>query len=110
MQILLKKLYVRRMAADLGINKIYTYGKMVIMRTNMSKKVFKIMTESMTSDIHHNCLVFTGKEIKVCKKLPSFLCSLFNSYCMMVQNFKYFVCGLKPFALKRLSFFRISAV
>ncbi|ONK58649.1 uncharacterized protein A4U43_C09F15250 [Asparagus officinalis] len=64
MEILLKKLYARRMAADLGINKIYTYGKMVIMRTNMSKKVFKIMTESMTSDIHRNCLVFTGKEIK----------------------------------------------
>lgn len=64
MEILLKKLYVRRMAADLGINKIYTSGKMVGMRTNMSRKVFKIMTESMTSDIHRNCLVFTGKEIQ----------------------------------------------
>lgn len=64
MELLLKKLYVRRMAADLGISKIYTGGKTVIMDTNMSKKVFKLMTESMTSDIYRNCLNFTGTEIK----------------------------------------------
>lgn len=64
MEILLKKLYVRRMAADLGISKIYTSGKMVGMRTNMSKKVFKLMTESMTSDIYRSCLFFMVKEIK----------------------------------------------
>lgn len=65
MQILLKKLYVRRMAADLGISKIYASGKTVCMRTDMSKKVFRIMTESMVSDIHRSCLVFDGDEIKV---------------------------------------------
>jgi len=82
MQVLLKKLYVRRMAADLGINKIYTSGKMVGMITNMSKKVFKIMTESMTSDIHRNCLVFTGKEIKVCMKFSlSHLFSMLHNIC-----------------------------
>ncbi|THU69733.1 hypothetical protein C4D60_Mb08t17500 [Musa balbisiana] len=64
MELLLKKLYVRRMAADLGISKIYTGGKTVTMNTNMSKKVFKLMTESMTSDIYRNCLNFTGNEIK----------------------------------------------
>ncbi|KOM38473.1 hypothetical protein LR48_Vigan03g185500 [Vigna angularis] len=38
MEILLKKLYLRRMAADLGITRIYTLGKMIFMKTNMSKK------------------------------------------------------------------------
>ncbi|KAJ4959779.1 hypothetical protein NE237_019689 [Protea cynaroides] len=58
MEILLKKLYVRRMAADLGITRIYALGKMVGMETNMSKKVFKLVTESMASDVHRNSLVF----------------------------------------------------
>ncbi|XP_073012335.1 ATP-dependent DNA helicase At3g02060, chloroplastic isoform X1 [Typha latifolia] len=64
MELLLKKLYIRRMAADLGISSIYTVGKTVGMTTNMSKKVFKLMTDSMASDIHRNCLSFTGNEIK----------------------------------------------
>lgn len=89
MQILLKKLYVRRMAADLGINKIYTSGKMVGMRTNMSAKVFKIMTESMTSDVHRNCLVFTGKEIQVCKRFSLLHIFLYNNISapFMIQTF-----------------------
>lgn len=53
------------MAADLGISKIYASGKMVGMSTNMSKRVFKLMTESMTSDAHRNSLVFKENEIKV---------------------------------------------
>lgn len=65
MEILLKKLYARRMAADLGISKIYASGKMVGMKTNMNKKVFKLMTDSMTSDIHRNSLVFDRDQIKV---------------------------------------------
>ncbi|XP_065867503.1 ATP-dependent DNA helicase At3g02060, chloroplastic [Euphorbia lathyris] len=64
MEILLKKLYVRRMAADLGITRIYASGKMVGMKTNMSEKVFKLMIDSMTSDIHRNSLVFDGGQIK----------------------------------------------
>lgn len=63
-ELILKKLYIRRMAADLGISRIYTYGKMVIMETNMSKRVFKLMAESMTSELHRNCLSFTGTEIR----------------------------------------------
>lgn len=65
MEILLKKLYVRRMAADLGITAIYASGKMVGMKTNMSKRVFKLMTDSMASDAHRNSLVFEGDQIKV---------------------------------------------
>lgn len=65
MEILLKKLYVRRMAADLGITKIYASGKMVFMKTSMNKKVFKLITDSMVSDVHRNSLVFGGDQIKV---------------------------------------------
>lgn len=64
MEILLKKLYVRRMAADLGVTRIYGSGKMVGMITNMSKKVFKLITDSMMSDIHRNSLDFEDGQIK----------------------------------------------
>ncbi|KAJ0024430.1 hypothetical protein Pint_07277 [Pistacia integerrima] len=64
MEILLKKLYVRRMAADLGIIRIYASGKMVGTETNMNKRVFKLMTDSMTSDIYRNSLVFDRDQIK----------------------------------------------
>lgn len=65
MEILLKKLYVRRMAADLGITKIYASGKMVRMKTNMSKRVFKLMIDSMASEVHRTSLVFEYGSIKV---------------------------------------------
>ena len=65
MEILLKKLYVRRMAADLGITRIYASGKMVGMKTNMTKMVFKLITDSMASDIHQNSLVLEDDQIKV---------------------------------------------
>ena len=65
MEILLKKLYVRRMAADLGIRRIYASGKMVGMKTNMSKMVFKLMTDAMISDAHRNSLLFEEDQIKV---------------------------------------------
>lgn len=65
MEILLMKLYVRRMAADLGITRIYASGKVVVMETNMSIKVFKLITDSMASDVHRNSLVFAGNQIKV---------------------------------------------
>ncbi|TYI08419.1 hypothetical protein ES332_A09G000600v1 [Gossypium tomentosum] len=64
MEILLKKLYVRRMAADLGISRIYASGKMVGMETSMSKRVFKLMTDSMISDVHRNSLIFDGDQIR----------------------------------------------
>lgn len=72
MEILLKKLYVRRMAADLGIIRIYASGKVVVMETNMSTKVFKLITDSMASDVHRNSLVFDGNQIKVKKIVHQF--------------------------------------
>ncbi|XP_048570673.1 ATP-dependent DNA helicase At3g02060, chloroplastic isoform X3 [Triticum urartu] len=76
MELLLKKLYVRRMAADLGISRIYPSGKMIIMKTNMSRKVFRLMEETMASETHRNSLSFTGKEIKDCKRWTWLACSL----------------------------------
>ncbi|CAA0821268.1 DEAD/DEAH box helicase- putative [Striga hermonthica] len=64
MEILLKKLYIRRMAADLGIIEIYTSGKMVGMKTSMSEKVFKMMLDSMPSETHRSSLVFEDGSIK----------------------------------------------
>lgn len=65
MEILLKKFYVRRMAADIGISRIFSSGKMVGMETMLSKKVFKLMTDSITSDAIRNSLVFEEDQIKV---------------------------------------------
>lgn len=65
MEIILKKLYVRRMAADLGVNRIYASGKMVVMKTNMSKKVFKLITDSMTCDVYRSSLIYEGDQIMV---------------------------------------------
>ncbi|GLT81567.1 hypothetical protein SLE2022_000120 [Rubroshorea leprosula] len=64
MEILLKKFYIRRMAADIGISRIYSLGRMVGMETMMSKKVFKLMTDSITSDAVRNSLVFEEDQIK----------------------------------------------
>jgi transcription-repair coupling factor (superfamily II helicase) len=90
MEIILKKLYLRRMAADIGVTRIYSAGKMVFMKTNMSKKVFKIMTQSVTSDIkdgrykkidiYKDSLVLEGDLIKVTFSLP-FSVSLFSDLC-----------------------------
>ncbi|KAJ8773068.1 hypothetical protein K2173_028245 [Erythroxylum novogranatense] len=73
MEVLLKKLYVRRMAADLGIKRIYASGKMVGLKTNMRKKVFKLIMDSMASDIYRNSLFFEGDQIKaeLLLELPS---------------------------------------
>ncbi|KAL6960352.1 hypothetical protein U1Q18_038117 [Sarracenia purpurea var. burkii] len=64
MEIILKKVYVKRMAADLGITRIYASGKMVGMKTSMSKKVFKLITDSMASEAHRNSLDYEDDEIK----------------------------------------------
>lgn len=64
MEILLKKLYVKRMAADLGINRIYAIGRMVGMETNMTKNVFRMIMDSMTSDVLRSSLIYADGQIK----------------------------------------------
>jgi hypothetical protein len=63
------------MAADLGISRIYPSGKMIFMKTNMNKKVFRLMTEAMTSETHRNSLSFAEKEIKVRVHVPQYAIS-----------------------------------
>ncbi|KAL8153465.1 LOW QUALITY PROTEIN: hypothetical protein V2J09_011225 [Rumex salicifolius] len=48
MEILSNKLY--------NGSQIYSSGKIVVMRTNMKKNVFKLMKESMTSNVLPNTL------------------------------------------------------
>ncbi|GMH23863.1 hypothetical protein Nepgr_025706 [Nepenthes gracilis] len=64
MEILLKKLYVRRMAADLGISRIHASGKMIVMQTEITKTVFKLIRDSMASDVLRNSLLFEDGQIK----------------------------------------------
>jgi hypothetical protein len=45
------------------------------MKTNMNKKVFRLMTEAMTSETHRNSLSFVGKEIKVSVHVPQYAIS-----------------------------------
>lgn len=85
MEILLKKLYVRRMAADLGINRIYTSGRIVGMETNMTKSVFRLIQDSMVSDVLRTALIFENGQIKVSLSMmmmsSSYVLSLFVSLC-----------------------------
>ncbi|KAJ0074602.1 hypothetical protein Patl1_37582 [Pistacia atlantica] len=53
------------MVANLGIIRIYASRNVVGMETNMNKRVFKLMTDSMTSNIYRNFLVFDRDQIKV---------------------------------------------
>ncbi|XP_021736123.1 ATP-dependent DNA helicase At3g02060, chloroplastic isoform X2 [Chenopodium quinoa] len=64
MEILLKKLYVKRMAADLGISRIYVIGRIVGMETNMTKDVFRMIKDSMASDVLRSSLVYDNGQIK----------------------------------------------
>lgn len=64
MEMLLKKLYVKRMAADLGINRVYASGKMIGMKTNMSENVFKLITHSTASGTCLDTLIFEDGLIK----------------------------------------------
>ncbi|XP_021719369.1 ATP-dependent DNA helicase At3g02060, chloroplastic-like isoform X2 [Chenopodium quinoa] len=64
MEILLKKLYVKRMAADLGINRICVIGRIVGMETNMTKDVFRMIKDSMASDVLRSSLVYDNGQIK----------------------------------------------
>lgn len=102
MEILLKKLYVRRMAADLGITKIRSSGKMVVMETNMSKKAFKLIADSMVSDVHRNSLIFEGNRIKVINSYRIWF-SFCAIYRFVVQSV--WILFTSPFPCCRRNFF-----
>lgn len=64
-QMLLKMLYVRRMAADLGIHRIRIRGLSVIMETNMSSEAFEMIASSITSESVRSSLTFDTGHIEV---------------------------------------------
>jgi len=47
---LLKTMYVKRIAADLGIHRIRTRGKTVVMETNMELEAFDMLASAVSSD------------------------------------------------------------
>ncbi|GAB2225933.1 hypothetical protein Drorol1_Dr00021711 [Drosera rotundifolia] len=64
MEVLLKKLYVYRMAADLAIRQIYVSGKVVYMETNVNRHVFQLMRDSMPSEIWRQSVSYEDGQIK----------------------------------------------
>ncbi|BBN01417.1 transcription-repair coupling factor (superfamily II helicase) [Marchantia polymorpha subsp. ruderalis] len=65
MEMLLKMLYVRRMAADLGIHRIRIRGLSVIMETNMSSEAFEMIASSITSESVRSSLTFDTGHIEM---------------------------------------------
>ncbi|CAM6056089.1 unnamed protein product [Sphagnum tenellum] len=49
-EMLLKTMYVKRIAADLGIHRIRTRGKTVVMETNMELEAFDMLASAVSSD------------------------------------------------------------
>lgn len=64
MELLLKKIYVKRIAADLGISQILKAGKTIAMRTQMTKEAFKLFVEAMSPDSFCSSLTFEDNYIK----------------------------------------------
>lgn len=64
MELLLKKIYVKRIAADLGISQILKAGKTIAMRTQMTKDAFKLFVEAMSPDSFCSSLTFEDNYIK----------------------------------------------
>ncbi|KAL3696739.1 hypothetical protein R1sor_010815 [Riccia sorocarpa] len=65
MEMLLKTLYVRRMAADLGIHRIRTRGLSVIMETEMSPEAFEMIAASVTSESVLSSLTYGSGQIEM---------------------------------------------
>nr|ATB19863.1 putative DEAD/DEAH box helicase [Callitropsis funebris] len=64
MELFLKKIYVKRMAADLGITEIAKSAKAIVMRTSMTREAFKFLLEAMPTDHLRSSLKFEGGHIK----------------------------------------------
>ncbi|GLJ46200.1 hypothetical protein SUGI_0973400 [Cryptomeria japonica] len=64
MELILKKIYVKRMAADLGITEIVKSVKTLVMRTSMTKEAFKFLLEAMSTDHLRSSLKFEDGCIK----------------------------------------------
>lgn len=63
---LLKTMYVKRIAADLGIHRIRTRGKTVVMETNMELEAFDMLASAVSSDTLRASLSYERGRIEVC--------------------------------------------
>jgi hypothetical protein len=72
-QIILKSIYIRRIAADLGIDHIWVRSKTVVMDSKMSETVFDIIKDGMTSDSLQSSLTYNEGLIEVKFFGPTFL-------------------------------------
>lgn len=64
-EVLLQAVYIRRIAADLGIYHIWVRGKTVVMESDMTETVFNILKEGITSDSLLSYLTFKGGVIQL---------------------------------------------
>jgi transcription-repair coupling factor (superfamily II helicase) len=65
-EMLLKTMYVKRIAADLGIHRIRTRGKTVVMETNMELEAFDMLASAVSSDTLRASLSYERGRIEVC--------------------------------------------
>lgn len=63
-QVILQAMYIRRLAADLGIHHLWVRGRTVVMESNMSETVFNILKESTAPDTLSS-LTFKGHTIEL---------------------------------------------
>eukprot|EP00250_Pteridium_aquilinum_P017183 c23496_g1_i1 orf=187-2751(+) len=64
-EIILQAVYIRRIAADLGIHHIWVRAKTVVMESDMSETVFGILKEGITSDSLLSSMTFKGGVIEI---------------------------------------------
>jgi transcription-repair coupling factor len=64
-EMLLKTLYVKRLAADLGIHRIRTRGKTVVMETNMEPEAFDMLSVAITSTSVQDSLSYAPGKIEM---------------------------------------------
>ncbi|KAH7294461.1 hypothetical protein KP509_27G001900 [Ceratopteris richardii] len=64
-KVLLQSVYIRRIAADVGIHHIYVHGKTIVMESGMSETFFKILKEGISSDSFLTSLTFKTGVIEI---------------------------------------------
>jgi hypothetical protein len=103
-QMLLKTMYVKRIAADLGIHRIRTRGKTVVMETNMELEAFDMLASAVSSDTLRASLSYERGRIEVCSlTLAQAFCVSF--YCTpIVQCMSSFSCMKSILQKQKISY------
>ncbi|MCO5606495.1 hypothetical protein L7F22_060683 [Adiantum nelumboides] len=64
-QVILQAVYIRRIAADVGIHHIWVQGKTVVMESDMSETVFNILKEGITCESLLSSMTFKQGIIEI---------------------------------------------